>query len=58
MASNDSPPPLYEIDDDRAAFVIRLPVHAGAHATREVTTEVTTEVRRVVAAMNGELSRQ
>ena len=46
MASNASPPPLFETDDERAAFVIRLPVHAGAHSTREVTTEV----RRVVLA--------
>ena len=30
MAANGSPPPEFETDEDRTAFLIRLPVHAGA----------------------------
>ena len=68
MAANGSPPAVFETDDDRRAYLIRLPVHpmasradeaATGEVTREVTTEVTTEVARVVAALRGsDLSRQ
>ena len=64
MAANGSPPPRFETDDDRAAYVIRLPVHPLARAadtgeaTPEVTTEVTTEVGRVVISLQGEMTRQ
>ena len=70
MAANGSPPPVFETDDDRAAYVIRLPVHPLAQVTatdaQEVTTEVTPEVApevtpevgRLVAALQGEMSRQ
>ena len=78
MASNGSPPPLFETDDDRAAYVIRLPVHALAmvaevgtapvtgqvtdqvtpEVTPEATPEVIPEVSRVLASMQGEMSRQ
>jgi ATP-dependent DNA helicase RecG len=48
MAANGSPAPLFETDDDRVAYVIRLPVHPLAvppqGATPEVTTEVTDQV--------------
>lgn len=27
MAANGSPAPLFETDDERASFVVRLPVH-------------------------------
>ena len=66
MAANGSPPPMFETDDDRAAYVIRLPVHPLAEVaapdaqevTTEVATEVTTEVGRVIAALQAEMSRQ
>ena len=62
MAANGSPPPLFETDDDRAAYVIRLPAHALAKGppglAEQVTPEVTPEVERVVTALGGEWSRQ
>lgn len=74
MAANGSPPPVFETDDDRAAFVIRLPIHPLAQAvvpdaaemipagtgeaTGEATGEVTGEVVRLLRATVGEMSRQ
>ena len=66
MRANGSPAPLFETDDDRLAFVIRLPRHplaidkAGstAQVTAQVTEEVTEEVERLLCALNGEMSRQ
>ena len=59
MAANGSPPPVFETDDERAAFVIRLPVHAGALvAADQVTGVVTGEVERLLRALNGEMSRK
>ncbi|MFC5610180.1 Fic family protein [Variovorax soli] len=74
MAANGSPPPLFETDDDRAAYVIRLPAHPLAQVpdlpadevtgevtgevAGEVTGEVTGEVGRLLEAMVGEMSRQ
>ena len=63
MAANGSPAPLFETDDDRAAYVIRLPVHplarveegAATETTGQVTTEVTTEVTTGSAATRGGL---
>ena len=57
MAANGSPPPLFETDDDRLSFVVRLPVHPAARPP-QVTPEVTPEVRRVVLALTQTLSRQ
>lgn len=52
MAANGSPAPLFETDDDRLSFVIRLPRHPMALAsTTEVTPEVTPEVEKVVHAL-------
>jgi ATP-dependent DNA helicase RecG len=65
MAANGSPAPLFESDESRTAFVIRLPVHAGARVppraetgSPEVTPEVTPEVHRLLEALEGEPSRQ
>ena len=63
MAANGSPSPLFETDDDRLAFVIRLAAHTLAsrptgEVTMEVTPEVTPEVMRVVSALTQALSRQ
>lgn len=66
MAANGSPAPLFETDDDRISYVVRLPAHPQAQgadtANREVTMEVTMEVAMEVAAllrvMDGEMRRQ
>jgi len=45
MAANGSPAPLFETDDDRCAYVIRLPVHLLAQQPAEqVTMDVTPQV--------------
>lgn len=41
MASNGSPAPLFGTDDERASFVVRLPVHPLA---KQPTTDVTVEI--------------
>lgn len=63
MAANGSPPPLFETDDDRLSFVIRLPSHPQAlvpspQVTGQVTGQVTEEVERLLRALHGEMSRQ
>ncbi|MDP2370790.1 Fic family protein [Rhodoferax sp.] len=64
MAANGSPPPQFETDDDRFAFVIRLPVHPqaqqpSARVTDQVTDQVTDEVGKLlVIAERGEQSRR
>lgn len=59
MAANGSPEPLFESDDRRCSFVIRLPVHAEAQATSPASTmEVSAEVAALLVAIDGELSRQ
>ena len=66
MAANGSPAPLFESDEDRLSFVIRLSCHPLARAVPpevtgevapEVTPEVAPEVVRVVLALQEELSR-
>lgn len=52
VAANGSPAPVFETDDERLAYVIRLPVHplanapeaAEGDATPEVTEQVTEQV--------------
>ena len=57
MAPNGSPAPLFESDEDRLSFVIRLPCHPLARPVPpEVTGEVAPEVVRVVLALQGALS--
>lgn len=59
MAANGSPPPLFETDDERSSFVIRLPVHVLAQeATDQVTAEVTAEVAMLLKTIEGEMTRQ
>ena len=66
MAANGSPVPLFETDDDRTAYVIRLPVHPLAQApeapasdaTDQVTDQVTEDVARLLrVAAQGEHPR-
>lgn len=58
MAANGSPAPLFETDDDRLAFVIRLPRHPLSLVPSADTTQVTGEVDRLLRAVEGEMSRQ
>lgn len=58
MAANGSPAPRFETDDDRLAYVIRLPVHPLAkRPTEEVTMDVTGEVAALLRLVSGEMSR-
>ncbi|WP_198361407.1 Fic family protein [Halomonas sp. N3-2A] len=61
MKANASPEPIFETDDDRSYFVIRLPVHEGflvdTAAVAEVTPEVTPEMLRLLGALEGEMGR-
>ena len=62
MAANGSPAPLFESDDDRLSFVIRLACHplvvGEMTPTAQVTEQVTGEVQRLLGALVGEMSRQ
>jgi ATP-dependent DNA helicase RecG len=62
MAANGSPAPLFETDNDRLSFVIRLPRHPLSLVPTvgggEVTGEVTGEVERLLRAVVGEMTRQ
>lgn len=64
MAANGSLAPLFETDDERASFVIRLPVHTLAQvtspvATDQVTDQVTDEVAKLLEiAAQGEQARR
>lgn len=71
MAANGSPVPVFESDEERASFVIRLPVHplapkateqitdqATAQVNAQVNMEVTMEVAALLAAIDGEMSRK
>jgi ATP-dependent DNA helicase RecG len=66
MAANGSPLPLFETDDERTSFVVRLPrqplaqdpVADGIEVTTEVTMEVTTEVAALLKVIHGDMSRQ
>ena len=59
MAANGSPAPLFESDDERTSFVIRLPVHAEALAASVVATDqVTGEVERLLLVLIGEMPQQ
>ena len=58
MAANGSPAPLFETDDDRCAYVIRLPVHPLAEqAAGQVTPQVTPQVVHLIEILTGEMSR-
>jgi ATP-dependent DNA helicase RecG len=62
MAANGSPAPLFETDDERASFVVRLPVHPLAKqpptdVTTDVTTDVPVEVAALLQVIQGDMSR-
>ena len=63
MAANGSPAPLFETDDDRLSFVIRLPRHPLSLVPTEevgaqVTAQVTAQVGALLVQMKGEMPRQ
>ncbi|MFM7632223.1 MAG: Fic family protein [Betaproteobacteria bacterium] len=66
MSANGSPPPLFETDDDRLSFVIRLPRHPlslvpvadSQRVANQVTTQVTTQVAALLYRLKGEMTRQ
>ena len=53
MQANGSPVPVFESDDDRSSFLIRLPVHEGfaGEAVQQVTEQVTEQVMRLLVAL-------
>ena len=61
MKANASPTPVFETDEDRTYFLIRLPIHEGftevATTTPQVTPEVTPEVTRLLNVLQGEMGR-
>ena len=61
MKSNGSPDPVFETDNERSYFLIRLPVHEGflvnMEAVAEVTPEVTPEMLRLLGVFEGEMGR-
>ncbi|MCW8127555.1 ATP-binding protein [Microbulbifer halophilus] len=54
MRANGSPAPVFESDDERSSFLIRLPVHEGFAG--EVTEQVTQQVEALISASSGEMS--
>lgn len=62
MAANGSPAPLFETDDDRYAYVIRLPVHPLAQqpageVIEQVIPQVTPQVIQLLQIIDSELGR-
>lgn len=58
MAANGSLAPRFETDDDRIAYVIRLPSHPFAQAQEESEVKATGEVERLILILHGEMTRQ
>ena len=54
MAANGSSAPLFEANDERASYVVRLPVHPLA---KQPTTDVTVEVADLLQVIQGNISR-
>lgn len=60
MANNGSPKPIFETDEDRSYFLVRLPVHkkvaeleqANEQVDHQATPEVTPEVRQFLVAIS------
>lgn len=62
MAANGSPAPVFESDDDRLSFVIRLHCHplvmGDMTPTAQLTEQVTAQVMPLLGALVGEMSGQ
>lgn len=61
MQSNGSPMPVFETDEERSYFLIRLPIHAGFAETEQVTDHVaphvTPQVKALLLVIFDEMSR-
>jgi ATP-dependent DNA helicase RecG len=59
MAANGSPAPIFETDDERTAFVVRLPRHPQAvdAVTAGVNVVVSAEIAELLQIIKGEMSR-
>ena len=63
MRQNGSPAPIFESDEDRTWFLVRLPVHErvrpepSGQDTQQDTEQDTEHVERLVAALRGEMDR-
>ncbi len=63
MQENGSPAPVFESDEDRTWFLVRLPVReqvpneTSGQATPQVTPQVIDHVEQLVTALTGEMSR-
>ena len=60
MKANGSPAPVFETDEDRSYFLIRLPLHKEFDRivqVAEVTPEVAPEVKRLLTVLQGEMGR-
>lgn len=57
MKANASPTPVFETDEDRTYFLIRLPIHEGFTEVETTTPQVTPEVTRLIDSLRGEMSR-
>lgn len=61
MAQNGSPKPIFETDEERSYFLIRLPVHEGFQEIEQEsglqTPEVTPEVKRLLGVLDRDMSR-
>ncbi len=53
LRENGSPAPIFETDDDRAALVLRLPVHPEALAVRVTSTENLNPLLPATGAVTG-----
>jgi ATP-dependent DNA helicase RecG len=67
MRLNGSSPPIFQTDDDRTYFLVRLPLHPAfikadaerkRQTTGQVTPEVTPEVRRLIQHLEGDMLRR
>ena len=62
MAGNGSPAPVFETDEDRTYFLIRLPVHERAATPQDTpqdeTSCMTPQIEQLLAVCDGELSRE
>lgn len=58
MAANGSPAPLFETDDDRLSFVIRLPRHPLALVPPRDSPQVTPQVAALLRVIDSEMGRQ
>ncbi len=59
MRQNGSPGPVFESDEDRTWFLVRLPVHERVTpaATEHETEHETEHVERLISVLRGEMNR-